>query len=158
METAYFAGGCFWGVEAALQQIPGIKETSVGYMGGDFESPTYQDVCTGTTGHAETVGVLYDESVVTYPHLLEIFFTIHDPTQLNRQGVDIGSQYRSVIFYTTPEQNAVAAEMIAKLNASGVYPDPIVTAVLPAQQFWPAEEYHQSYFLKIGRRYGSGNW
>ena len=156
MSLAYFAGGCFWGIEAAFQQVSGVTHTRVGYMGGNQLEPTYQDVCSDITGHAETVALEYDESVVSYRDLLDIFFAHHNPTELGRQGPDIGSQYRSVIFYTTNEQKTQAEDYILELEKSGRYSDPVVTAVIPAPEFWPAEEYHQSYFLKMGHRYSRG--
>lgn len=155
MAIATFAAGCFWGVQASFQQIPGVLETRAGYTGGTVDEPTYQDVCSDTTGHAEAVQIEYDPAVITYDALLEHFFTLHDPTQLNRQGPDMGSQYRSVIYYHSPEQKERAMEIISRLNRSEQYHGAIVTAVEPAAAFWPAEEYHQSYYLKLGRRYGS---
>lgn len=158
MGIAFFAGGCFWGVEAAFQQVPGVTRTCAGFMGGDTESPTYQEVCSDTTGHAETVAVEYDETRVSYHALLEIFFSSHDPTQLNRQGSDVGTQYRSVIFSIDQDQKTQAEIFILDLEQSGRYTDPIVTEVIPAVKFWPAEDYHQSYYIKMGRRYGDGSW
>lgn len=157
MGVTFFAGGCFWGIEAAFQQVPGIAHTSVGYMGGRTEDPTYQDVCSDTTGHAETVALEYDDTVVSYRRLLEIFFSLHNPTELNRQGPDTGSQYRSAIFFTTPEQKLEAEKYIEELERAGQYTRPIVTEIHAASKFWQAEEYHQSYFMKIGRRYGHGH-
>ncbi|MGV8109839.1 peptide-methionine (S)-S-oxide reductase MsrA [Methanospirillum sp.] len=154
MEVAFFAGGCFWGIEAAFQQIPGIKSTRVGYMGGHTNEPTYQDVCSDTTGHAETVAIEFDETIVSYQSLLKHFFSMHNPTEIDRQGPDIGSQYRSVVFYTTNEQKEQAEKFIADINLSDRYNVPVATEVIPASTFWPAEDYHQSYFMKIGQRYG----
>ncbi len=146
---AYFAGGCFWGVEYLLQQQPGVIATTVGYMGGDTENPTYEQVCTHTTGHAEAVEVLYDPVRVSFEQLAKLFFEIHDPTQVDRQGPDIGDQYRSEIFYTDEEQRIVAERLIAELAARGLK---IATRVTPAGKFWPAEDYHQDYYLKKGTR------
>lgn len=154
MEVAFFAGGCFWGIEAAFQQIPGIKSTRVGYMGGHTNEPTYQDVCSDKTGHAETVAIEFDETIVSYQLLLKHFFSMHNPTEIYRQGPDIGSQYRSVVFYTTNEQKMQAEKFIADINLSDRYNVPVATEVIPASTFWPAEDYHQSYFMKIGQRYG----
>lgn len=156
MAIAFFAGGCFWGIEAGFQRLPGVLTTRVGYMGGHTEKPTYQDVCSNTTGHAETVAIEYNEAVISYRRLLGVFFSLHNPTEINRQGPDIGSQYRSVIFYTTQEQKEEAESCIREMNESGRYSAPIATEVVPASTFWPAEEYHQSYFLKMGQRYGPG--
>lgn len=154
MEVAFFAGGCFWGIEAAFQQIPGIKSTRVGYMGGHTNEPTYQDVCSDKTGHAETVAIEFDETIVSYQSLLKHFFSMHNPTEIDRQGPDIGSQYRSVVFYTTNEQKEQAEKFIADINLSDQYSVPVATEVVPASTFWPAEDYHQSYFMKIGQCYG----
>ncbi|HOJ97502.1 MAG TPA: peptide-methionine (S)-S-oxide reductase MsrA [Methanospirillum sp.] len=156
MAIAFFAGGCFWGIEAGFQRLPGVLSTRVGYMGGHTNDPTYQDVCSDTTGHAETVAIEYDEAVLSYRRLLEVFFSLHNPTEINRQGPDIGSQYRSVIFYTTQEQKDEAERFIRELNDSGRYAATIATEIVPASPFWPAEEYHQSYYLKMGQRYGPG--
>ncbi|MBP7034596.1 MAG: methionine sulfoxide reductase A [Euryarchaeota archaeon ADurb.Bin294] len=156
MGIAFFAGGCFWGIEAGFQKVPGVINTKVGYMGGHTIEPTYQEVCSDTTGHAETIALEYDDTAITYRKLLEIFFSLHNPTEVNRQGPDVGSQYRSVIFYTSPEQKEEAEMFIAEMNQSGRYNAAIATEVVPAETFWPAEEYHQSYFLKIGQRYGRG--
>jgi peptide-methionine (S)-S-oxide reductase len=154
MEVAFFAGGCFWGIEAAFQQIPGIKSTRVGYMGVHTNEPTYQDVCSYKTGQAETVAIEFDETIVSYQSLLKHFFSMHNPTEIDRQGPDIGSQYRSVVFYTTNEQKEQAEKFIADINLSDRYNVPVATEVIPASTFWPAEDYHQSYFMKIGQRYG----
>jgi peptide-methionine (S)-S-oxide reductase len=152
-DKATFGAGCFWGVESAFSRVPGVIGTAVGYMGGTFDHPTYRDVCTGTTGHAEAVEVEFDPARVSYEHLLEVFFRIHDPTTPGRQGVDIGTQYRSVIFYHTPEQEAAAEAYKERLERSGRFRRPIVTEIVPAQTFWCAEEYHQRYHEKHG---GSG--
>lgn len=150
MPKATFAAGCFWGVEAAFRCVHGVISTAVGYTGGDFEHPTYRDVCTGQTGHAEAVEVVYDPAVVSYEELLNVFWTVHDPTTRNRQGPDIGTQYRSAIFYHTPEQEAVARGSRDKLQHSGRYEREIVTEIEPAATFWRAEDYHQRYFEKHG--------
>ncbi len=146
MEKATFGAGCFWGVEAAFRQVKGVVSTAVGYMGGTLASPTYQDVCTDRTGHAEVVQVEFDPEVISFRDILEIFFTIHDPTTLNRQGADIGTQYRSAIFYHTPEQKEVADQIISEMNAEKVWDAPIVTEVAPFKDFYPAEDYHREYF------------
>jgi peptide-methionine (S)-S-oxide reductase len=150
MEKATFGAGCFWGVEAAFRQIPGVRATAVGYAGGTFTNPTYRDVCTGRTGHAESVEVEYDPARVSYDDLLNVFWENHDPTTLNRQGPDIGTQYRSVIFYHTPEQQAAAEASKARLQAAGRWRRPIVTEVVPAAEFYRAEDYHQQYLEKRG--------
>ncbi len=151
VQKATFGAGCFWGVEAAFRKVKGVISTSVGYMGGSLDNPTYEDVCTDRTGHAEVVEVVYDPAAVSYKDLLEVFWKIHDPTTLNRQGPDRGTQYRSVIFYHTPEQEAQARESINELKQSGRYKREIVTAIEPASKFWKAEEYHQQYYEKTGR-------
>ncbi len=148
LEKATFAAGCFWGVEEAFRRVPGVVKTRVGYTGGHTPNPTYQEVCTGETGHAEAVEVTYDPRVVSYERLLEVFWSIHDPTSLNRQGWDVGTQYRSAIFYHTREQAWAARNSKARLEASGKYKDPIVTEIVPAGPFYPAEEYHQGYYEK----------
>jgi peptide-methionine (S)-S-oxide reductase len=150
MEKATFGAGCFWGVEATFRQIPGVTSTAVGYMGGTLKNPTYKDVCTDRTGHAEVVQVEYDPARVSYDELLRVFWANHDPTQLNRQGPDMGTQYRTVIFFHNPEQEAAAKASKEKLQASGTYKRPIVTAIVPAEAFWRAEEYHQQYLEKRG--------
>ncbi len=150
MEKATFAAGCFWGVEAEFRQIKGVVSTAVGYEGGTSDNPTYRDVCTGRTGHAETVEVEYDPLRVSYEDLLKVFWENHDPTTLNRQGPDVGTQYRSVIFYHNPEQQAAALASKEKLQSSGKYRRPIVTQVVPAAQFFKAEDYHQQYLEKRG--------
>ncbi len=152
METATFGAGCFWGVELTLQQLPGVVETAVGYAGGALDNPTYKDVCTDTTGHAEVVQVIFDPLKIRYEQLLDAFFSLHDPTQKNRQGPDWGTQYRSVIFYHSPEQQQAARAAIERLTREHRFAKPIVTEVAPAQTFWPAEEYHQKYLEKRGMR------
>ena len=147
---ATFAAGCFWGVEARLDEIPGVLATEVGYEGGTIDHPTYNDVCTDSTGHAEVVQVTYDPSRVSYDALLDQFFSLHDPTQLNRQGPDWGTQYRSAVFVHDDAQKREAMEKIAELNAAGVFRNPIATTVEPAGTFWKAEEYHQKYLEKRG--------
>jgi len=149
-QTASFAAGCFWGVEARFREIPGVLDAVSGYMGGHAASPTYKQVCTGDTGHAETVQVTFDDDQVSYAELLDVFFDMHNPTTLNRQGPDFGSQYRSVAFWHDPLQRDLAEQRIRELNASGKWSDPIVTQVIPADRFWRAEEYHQRYFEKNG--------
>ena len=149
-EKATFAAGCFWGVEAAFRQVPGVLDAAVGYSGGGFPDPTYEDVCTGRTGHAESVQVEFDPARVSYDQLLDVFWENHDPTTLNRQGPDVGTQYRSAIFFHHPEQERAASESRAKLEASGRYRRPVVTEIAPAQQFWRAEDYHQRYLEKRG--------
>ena len=150
METATFGAGCFWGVEVRFRQEPGVTETAVGYEGGKLDNPTYKDVCTDRTGHAEVVEVKFDPAKVSYQRLLDLFFELHDPTQLNRQGPDWGAQYRSVIFSHSPEQEAVAKATIARLTEQKAFKKPIVTQVVPAENFWRAEEYHQKYLEKRG--------
>ena len=150
MEKATFGAGCFWGVEAAFQEIEGVTSTAVGYSGGTLANPTYQDVCSGRTGHAEVVQVEYDPAKVSYDRLLDVFWDNHDPTTLNRQGPDIGEQYRSAIFFHTPEQEAAAKASKARLEQSGRFRRPIVTEITPASAFWRAEEYHQRYLEKRG--------
>jgi peptide-methionine (S)-S-oxide reductase len=150
MEKASFAAGCFWGVEAAFRQIKGVLSTTVGYSGGTLENPSYEDVCSHATGHAETVLVEFDPAVVSYDQLLDAFWNCHDPTQLNRQGPDVGSQYRSAIFYHTPEQQAAAEASKERLAQSGKHRRPIVTQIVPAATFYRAEEYHQQYLEKRG--------
>ena len=143
---ATLGGGCFWCLEAVYRETEGIEKVVSGYMGGSTPHPAYKDVCTGSTGHVEVVQLTFDASVISYRDILEIFFVIHDPTTLNRQGNDVGTQYRSVIFYYSPEQKAAAEETIRDLTAEKVYDDPVVTAIEPAQEFYPAEAYHQEYF------------
>jgi len=150
MEKATFGAGCFWGVEAAFRQVKGVVSTAVGYMGGKLADPTYQDVCTDRTGHAEVVQVEFDPSQVSYEELLRVFWDNHDPTTLNRQGPDVGTQYRSVIFFHNPAQEVAAKASKDALAASGKYRRPIVTEIVPAPQFWRAEDYHQQYLEKRG--------
>ena len=150
MEKATFAAGCFWGVEARFQQLPGVIATAVGYEGGSLANPTYQQVCTDRTGHAEAVEIDFDPAKISYQQLLDEFFALHDPTQLNRQGPDWGAQYRSVVFYHSPEQEKTAKETVARLTAEKRFSKPIVTQVVPAETFWRAEEYHQKYLEKRG--------
>lgn len=144
-ETATLAGGCFWCLESAFNRLRGVESAVSGYMGGHLEHPTYEQVCSGDSGHAEVVQVRFDPEVISYDDLLEVFFALHDPTTLNRQGNDVGTQYRSAIFFHTPAQEARARAMLAALTAAGAYPQPIVTQVQPATTFWPAEDYHQGY-------------
>ena len=148
---ATFGAGCFWGIEAAFRRVPGVLDAEVGYSGGHTDNPTYQEVCTDTTGHAEVVRVEFDPSVVSYETLLDVFWTIHDPTQLNRQGPDFGKQYRSVIFHHDEAQREAAEASKARLDASGKFQRPIVTQIVPAAPFHRAEEYHQRYLEKSGR-------
>jgi peptide-methionine (S)-S-oxide reductase len=150
IEKATFGAGCFWGVEARFTEIPGVIDTAVGYEGGDLEHPTYKEVCTDRTGHAEVVDVTFDPGRVSYDTLLDAFFALHDPTQVNRQGPDWGTQYRSVVFAHSDEQTQQAKDKIAELNAAGAYRKPIATKVEPATTFWKAEEYHQRYLEKRG--------
>lgn len=146
IEKAVLGGGCFWCVEAAFVQLDGVDSVRSGYMGGRRANPTYEEVCTGTTGHVEVAEVTFDPVKISYRDLLEVFFTVHDPTTLNRQGNDVGEQYRSVIFYLNEEQRKTAEEVIAEFNRDKVFPGPIVTTVEPAQTFYAAEDYHQDYF------------
>ena len=145
-ELATLAGGCFWCLEAVFEQMQGVKKVVSGYAGGHQTDPTYEQVCSGSTGHAEVVQVCFDPAVVTYRDLLDVFFAIHDPTTLNRQGHDVGTQYRSAIFYHSPEQKQIAEQAIAELNTAGIWDRPIVTEVAPLTTFYPAEAYHQGYF------------
>lgn len=149
-QKATFGAGCFWGVEAAFRRIPGVTATSVGYSGGHLDNPSYEQVCTDRTGHAEVVEVIYDPAQVEYDQLLEVFWENHDPTTLNRQGPDIGSQYRSAIFYHDAEQEAAAQASKDRLEQSGRLRRPIVTEIVPAAMFYPAEDYHQQYLEKRG--------
>jgi peptide-methionine (S)-S-oxide reductase len=147
-DIATLAGGCFWCLEAVYDHVQGVDSVESGYMGGTTQHPTYEQVCGGTTGHAEAVRITFDPARISYRELLEIFFAIHDPTTLNRQGNDVGTQYRSVIFFHTPEQQRTAAEVIAAVTNSGLYPNPIVTEIRPAAQWYEAEAYHQEYFAR----------
>jgi peptide-methionine (S)-S-oxide reductase len=150
MATATFGAGCFWSVEAAFARVPGVRSTAVGYAGGPLARPTYHQVCSGRTGHAEVVQVDYDPDEVTYPQLLDVFWAAHDPTQLNRQGPDVGSQYRSVIFVHDAEQEAAARASKVEREAAGRYKRPVVTEITPFSSFWRAEEHHQKYLEKRG--------
>lgn len=150
-QFATFAAGCFWGVEASFRAVPGVVATSVGYIGGTLKNPTYKDVCTDGTGHAEAVHVEFDPERVTYEQLLDVFWKSHNPTTLNRQGPDVGTQYRSAVFYETAEQRATAEASKARLGNSGQYNRPIVTEIVPATEFFRAEEYHQQYLEKRGQ-------
>ena len=150
-EKATFGAGCFWGVEETFRNLDGVTGTAVGYAGGATDNPTYEDVCTDETGHAEVVQVEFDPARITYDRLLETFWANHNPTQLNRQGPDVGTQYRSVIFYHSPEQKAAAEASKSELSKSGKFNRPIVTRIEPAPKFWRAEEYHQQYLQKRGQ-------
>jgi peptide-methionine (S)-S-oxide reductase len=145
-ETATLGGGCFWCLEAVFEQLRGVQKVESGYAGGVVASPSYEQVCSGTTGHAEVVQVTFDPAVVSYREVLEVFFGVHDPTTLNRQGSDVGTQYRSVIFYHSPQQKQTALELIAELNAADLWQGPIVTQVVAFESFYKAEDYHQGYF------------
>jgi len=149
-EKATFGAGCFWGVEARFGEIPGVLETAVGYEGGSLNQPTYKDVCTDRTGHAEVVELVFNPAQVSFESLLDAFFSLHDPTQLNRQGPDWGTQYRSAVFAHSDAQKKTAEAKIAELNASGIFRKPIATTIEPATTFWKAEEYHQKYLEKRG--------
>ncbi|HXN23368.1 MAG TPA: peptide-methionine (S)-S-oxide reductase MsrA [Candidatus Dormibacteraeota bacterium] len=150
MEIATLGAGCFWGVEAAFRRMPGVTDTAVGYSGGTLQNPTYKDVCTDRTGHAEVVQVTFDPTELSYDELLDVFWQVHDPTQLNRQGPDSGKQYRSVIFFHSPEQEAAARSSKERAQASGRFRRPIMTEISPASTFYRAEEYHQRYLEKRG--------
>jgi len=150
MAKATFAAGCFWGVELTFRQLPGVLSTRVGYTGGDFANPTYQDVCTDRTGHAEAVEVEFDPAKISYEKLLDVFWENHDPTQLTRQGPDVGTQYRSAIFYHSPEQAAEARASKEQVERSHRFSNPVVTQILPAADFFQAEDYHQQYLEKRG--------
>ena len=145
-QTATLAGGCFWCLEAVYKDLRGVEGVVSGYAGGDSPDPTYQEVCSGTTGHAEVVQVIFDPGIVSFREILEVFFSIHDPTTLNRQGADVGTQYRSAIFYDSPEQKSTAEEVIKELDAAQIWSAPIVTQVVPLSEFYKAENYHQEYF------------
>jgi peptide-methionine (S)-S-oxide reductase len=147
-DVATLAGGCFWCLEAVFDQLNGVENVESGYAGGHVLNPTYRMVCTGETGHAEVVQITFDPGVISFKELLQVFFTIHDPTTLNRQGADVGTQYRSAIFYHTPEQKDIAEEVIAEMVAAKVWDDPIVTEVTRITDFYPAEEYHRDYYLR----------
>ena len=149
-DKATFAAGCFWGVESAFRQVPGVIDTQVGYTGGKAANPTYKEVCTDATGHAEAIEITFDPDKVSYQALVELFFKMHDSTQVNRQGPDVGTQYRSAIFYHSPEQKVAAEAAKDALEKSGKYKKPVVTQILPAGPFYRAEEYHQRYFEKNG--------
>lgn len=149
-EVATLAGGCFWCLEAVFDDLRGVESVESGYMGGDVPDPTYKQVCRGTTGHAEVVQITFDPQVLSFRELLEVFFTIHDPTTLNAQGGDIGTQYRSAIFYHSPEQLEIAEKTINELNAEGTWGAPIVTEVTPRKEFYVAEDYHQEYYAQNG--------
>lgn len=146
MEKATLGGGCFWCLEPIYDALKGVQQVIPGYAGGDVPQPSYEQVCTGRTGHAEVVQITYDPAEIDYRELLRVFFTIHDPTTLNRQGADVGTQYRSVIFYHSPEQHQIAEEVIAEVAREGLWRDPIVTQLVPYTEFYPAEEYHHRYF------------
>ncbi|HEX2728778.1 MAG TPA: peptide-methionine (S)-S-oxide reductase MsrA [Rubrobacteraceae bacterium] len=150
MEIATLGGGCFWCLEAVYEELRGVEKVESGYSGGHVPNPTYREVCSETTGHAEVVQVTFDPAVVSYREILEVFFTIHDPTTLNRQGADVGESYRSAIFYHSDEQRRVAEEVISSLEAEGVWDNPIVTQVAPFEEFYVAEDYHQEYFRNNG--------
>ncbi len=152
LEVATLAGGCFWCTEAMFDQLKGIVEVESGYSGGKIANPSYDDVCTGETGHAESIQITFDPTVVSYADLLRIFLTTHDPTTLNRQGADVGTQYRSAIFYHNPEQERVAREVIKEFEQSKIWKKPIVTEVLPYKEFYKAEDYHQEYYAKNSRQ------
>jgi peptide-methionine (S)-S-oxide reductase len=151
-EVATLAGGCFWCLEAVYNELKGVSRVVSGYTGGSVANPSYYEVCEGTTGHAEVVQIHFDPSVVSFRELLEVFFTIHDPTTLNRQGVDVGTQYRSAIFYHTPEQRAIAEQVIRDISADQLWPQPIVTEIAPLDVFYAAEDYHQGYFEQNPRQ------
>ena len=151
-QTAIFGGGCFWCIEAVFQRLTGVAHVESGYMGGHVDNPTYRQVCDGDTGHVEVVRVTFDPDQISYRELLDVFFTVHDPTTLNRQGNDAGEQYRSVIFYTDEEQQRIAEDVIAEMTAGKEFSEPIVTAVEPASKFYAAEDYHQNYYNENSRQ------
>jgi peptide-methionine (S)-S-oxide reductase len=146
LETATLAAGCFWCVEAVFDDLVGVEDVVSGYSGGHTENPTYKEVCSETTGHAEVVQIRFDPEVLSFADLLRVYFTVHDPTTLNRQGNDVGSSYRSAIFYHSPEQKATAEEIVREITAEAIYDNPIVTEITSFDKFWPAEDYHQEYF------------
>jgi peptide-methionine (S)-S-oxide reductase len=148
LETATLGGGCFWCLDPVYADLQGVTGVTAGYAGGTVSNPSYSEVCTGATRHAEVVQVRFDPQVISFKEILQVFFSVHDPTTLNRQGADVGTQYRSVIFYHSPHQKQVAEELIAELNQAGIWKNPIVTEVSPAGSFYAAEDYHQSYFKK----------
>ena len=152
LDTAIFGAGCFWCVEAIFQQLEGVEKVASGYSGGARENPTYDQVCSGATGHAEVIKVIYDPAKISFVDLLEVFWGVHDPTTLNRQGADVGTQYRSVIFYTSENQKKFAEEYKSKLNSSGAFPQPVVTEISPLKSFYVAENYHQNYFNENGNQ------
>jgi peptide-methionine (S)-S-oxide reductase len=147
-EVATLGGGCFWCLEAVYVELSGVEDVVSGYTGGSVANPTYEQICSKTTGHAEVIQVTFDADTITFSDILDVFFTIHDPTTLNRQGNDVGPQYRSAIFYHTPEQQSTATQKIADVNQAGLWADPIVTEVTPMETFYPAEDYHQEYFQR----------
>ena len=147
-ELATLGGGCFWCLEAVFQELKGVEQVVSGYAGGDVVNPTYEQACSGRTGHAEVVQVTYDPTQLSFHDVLQVFFAIHDPTTMNQQGADIGTQYRSVIFFHTPEQEAVARQVIRELDQAGIFDDPVVTEIVPLRVFDPAEAYHQDYFRR----------
>lgn len=151
-EVATLAGGCFWCIEAVFDDLQGVERVESGYSGGTVANPTYRQVCSGTTGHAEVIQLTFDPRVISYREILEVFFTIHDPTTLNRQGPDVGTQYRSAIFYHTPEQRAVAEQVVKAISAAKIWPGPIVTEITPFSTFYKAEDYHQDYFALNGEQ------
>jgi len=151
-ETATFGGGCFWCIEGVFRELRGVTEVVSGYAGGEAPDPTYEQVCNGTTGHAEVCRIEYDPDRITFTELLEVFFTVHDPTTLNRQGADVGTQYRSIIFFHNDRQKAVVEKTIRQLDDAGAWPNPIVTLVEPAGKFYAAEDYHQDYYRRNGQQ------
>ena len=151
-EVATLAGGCFWCLEAVFDDVKGVEQVDSGYSGGNVPNPTYRQVCTGTTGHAEVVQITFDPQLISFKELLQLFFTVHDPTTLNRQGPDVGTQYRSAIFYHTPAQKAIAEQVIKEMTAAQLWPSPIVTEVTPFSAFYKAEDYHQEYFKFNGEQ------
>lgn len=150
MEIATFGNGCFWCTEAIFQDLKGVSKVASGYMGGETKDPTYKEVCSGTTGHAEVLQITYDPLAISFDELLEVFWKTHDPTTLNRQGNDVGTQYRSVVFYHSEEQRKLASDYMTRLDTSGAWSDPIVTEISPVDTFYPAEDYHQEYFNQNG--------